>query len=267
MQMVGEREAHVKEAPAHTEIKVDTEETSVREGAADGDRGAGANNQDFRVVPRMWPAIAGERTLDVGCGLGLYTMEMNRRGARAVGLEVNLDALRQAQRLNRGERVGWIVGDAQRLPFRDRSFQLIVSVEVLSHLSPESRARTADEIARVTAERGNAVITLHNRRRLTVASWLRLRRASQKYETSNLSVWPTVPKLALALFSTRGFAAAGKSRYVNYHSRFTHAFYQRHPRLSGCLMLLEDLLSASPIFKQLGITFAISLKRVAVNDR
>jgi ubiquinone/menaquinone biosynthesis C-methylase UbiE len=84
---------------------------------------------------------AGERVLDVGCGSGAVTREVAKRvgrGGLAVGLDPSPELLAVARDLAReagvGDRVEFCEGDARRLPFPDRSFDVVLCVTVLSHV-------------------------------------------------------------------------------------------------------------------------------------
>lgn len=84
---------------------------------------------------------AGDRVLDVGCGSGVVTREIARRvGSRglAVGLDPSpalLAAARElAEKAGFADRMEFREGDALRLPAPDRSFDVVVSVTVLSHV-------------------------------------------------------------------------------------------------------------------------------------
>jgi ubiquinone/menaquinone biosynthesis C-methylase UbiE len=105
---------------------------------------------------------AGERVLDVGCGSGAVTRDLARRvGERglAVGLDPSPELLTVARGLAEeaglSDRVEFREGNALRLPFPDRSFDVVVCATVLSHV-PEGEA-AIPELARVlrpTARRG-----------------------------------------------------------------------------------------------------------------
>ena len=222
----------------------------------------GSNNQDFRQVSRMWPDLHGRLTLDIGCGQGLYTKELKSRGATVVGMDVRLDVLRRARSQCNSD-VKWLVGDACKLPFKDGAFDVGLSVEVLGHLSPKNRISAVDEMKRVIKDSGMVCITMHNRIRLSIARWLRLRRALTEYRTPSLNVWPSVPGEVNDLFTTSGFVRQGSEKYLNYHSRFTHSFFIQYPRISMCVMAIEDLLSLIPGLNKLGITFALVFRRSA----
>jgi ubiquinone/menaquinone biosynthesis C-methylase UbiE len=102
---------------------------------------------------------AGERVLDVGCGSGAITREIARRVGRH-GLAVGLDpspallavARDLAQEAGVADRMEFREGDALRLPFPDRSFDVVICVTVLSHV-PRGEA-AIPELVRVLRSGG-----------------------------------------------------------------------------------------------------------------
>jgi SAM-dependent methyltransferase len=221
----------------------------------------GSNNQDFRNIPAIWPDIQGRKVLDVGCGPGLYSQELAHRGGVVAGIDLNMDWLRQAKEM--GVKAYLICADASQLPFRADAFALVVSVEVLSHINPDARRRVLADISRVMAPGGVAFYTLHNRRRLTLSRWLRLRSAQQLYKTSNLDVWPSVPQEGRTMIESSGLAITASPRYLNYHSRFTYGFFVGSPKLAKVVIMVEELLSRLPLFRRLAITFLLTAKKTS----
>ncbi|MBM3279388.1 MAG: class I SAM-dependent methyltransferase [Candidatus Handelsmanbacteria bacterium] len=224
---------------------------------------AGAQNQDFRTIPRLWKVTKGIRALDLGAGLGLYSAALARQDAWVVGVDLELGHIAGARKEAQGRKLFWVRGDAAHLPFRPESFGLVVSVEMLSHLAPPDRGRALAEIGRVVREGGEVWLTLHNPVRLALGQWLRGRRSRQVYETANLPVWPSTPGQALGMVHGCGLQGQGGIRYLNYHSRFTFAWQRRHPWLARLLCLGEDLLARLPLLRRLGITFMLQATKAA----
>jgi SAM-dependent methyltransferase len=109
----------------------------------------------LRAVERHMPA--GGRLLDVGCGSGDVAAYLQARltrsrpgaparggGVLAVGLDRKPLHLRDAPR-----GVRRVAGDASRLPFRDRSFDVVTASLVLHHFEDEALGQLLRELARV----------------------------------------------------------------------------------------------------------------------
>src|SRR5262245_21761629 len=71
----------------------------------------------------------GEHVLDVGCGTGVVAVTAARAGARVKGLDLSPVLLEEA-RLNAkiaGVEIEFVEGDAEKLPYPDASFDVVVS--------------------------------------------------------------------------------------------------------------------------------------------
>jgi SAM-dependent methyltransferase len=108
-----------------------------------------------------------EQVLDVGCGRGLLLIGAAGRlsGGKAVGIDIwsqidlsnnRAEVTREnARRAGVAGRVEVQDGDAQRLPFADNSFDVVVSSLVLHNItSQEGRRQAVREIARVLKPAG-----------------------------------------------------------------------------------------------------------------
>ena len=110
-----------------------------------------------------FPFPAGARVLDLGCGPGIWTRELARRGYAATGLDLTMAATaitRHSLELA-GLAANVVEGDAERLPFANASFDGVVSHGVIHH-TPDT-AICVREIARVLKPRGIAVVSVYFR--------------------------------------------------------------------------------------------------------
>jgi len=86
--------------------------------------------------------------LDVGCGKGtpMYFINKNRK-FKAVGIDIFKPYLDEA----RGKEIYQclILGDVSYLPFKDKSFDVIICMEVLEHFEKEDGEKVLDELERV----------------------------------------------------------------------------------------------------------------------
>lgn len=73
---------------------------------------------------------------DAGCGEGIFTQVAAKagNGAYVVGGDLSKAALSMAKIRLRGENVDLVLCDAEKLPFRNNSFDCIISVSLLHHL-------------------------------------------------------------------------------------------------------------------------------------
>jgi ubiquinone/menaquinone biosynthesis C-methylase UbiE len=97
--------------------------------------------------------------LDVGCGNGRHLPALAERVETPIGLDVSTELLRIA-----GDRddvdPDLVAGDAAALPIADDAVTVAISIATLHHLpTRELRVRSFDEIARVLAADGRALVS------------------------------------------------------------------------------------------------------------
>ncbi len=108
------------------------------------------------------PARAGVG-LDLGCGLGLQTAELRKRGFDVVGLDPSVGLLAVGQRRLGPSPV--LAGSALQLPFADASLDFVYTIGVLHHLPGREGQRVAlAEIARVLKPGGFLLVHESNPR-------------------------------------------------------------------------------------------------------
>lgn len=95
------------------------------------------------------------RCLDLGCGTGVAIPGLEDLGWTVTGVDVSADQLRVARANLAGRSVELLRADAERLPFRDASFDAVVSV--LTHTDLDDVAVAFAEAARVLRSGGRFV--------------------------------------------------------------------------------------------------------------
>jgi ubiquinone/menaquinone biosynthesis C-methylase UbiE len=96
---------------------------------------------------------AGSEILDIGCGIGVNSIELNKRGFRCVGIETD-EMLVEAAKKN----IEAYHMKAEGLHFADKCFDTVIMVEVLEHI--ENPEAALSEIKRVT--RKNLILSVPN---------------------------------------------------------------------------------------------------------
>ncbi len=97
------------------------------------------------------------RVLDCGCGIGAYLGHMETQADRAYGLEYDFDRA-QVARLSQHDVV---CAASEHLPFPSGTFDLILSHEVLEHVSDDHQSVRA--MLRVLRKGGRLVVFVPNR--------------------------------------------------------------------------------------------------------
>ena len=123
-----------------------------------------------RAVARITGARPGERALDLAAGTGTSSLTFTATGADCVACDFSLGMLRAGQaRLGEGAsgpgRLGFIAGDALRLPFRDGAFDAVTISFGLRNVADPAAALA--EMRRVTRPGGRLVVCEFSR--ITIA--------------------------------------------------------------------------------------------------
>jgi len=84
-----------------------------------------------QCLARLLNLKSGARYLDVGCGTGNYTVALQNLGAQMHGLELTNTMLDKARL--KSDRVRWIQGNVEALPFRDRYFDGAIATVTIHH--------------------------------------------------------------------------------------------------------------------------------------
>jgi ubiquinone/menaquinone biosynthesis C-methylase UbiE len=127
----------------------------------DGPRevGYGGYRYDGRWIPvaedivRHFGLKPGDRVLDVGCAKGFLVKDLMKvcPGLEAFGIDISEYALMHCE----PEVVGRLhLGSAEKLPFPDRSFNAVISINTIHNLERADAVRAVREIERLAPGRG-----------------------------------------------------------------------------------------------------------------
>jgi 2-polyprenyl-3-methyl-5-hydroxy-6-metoxy-1,4-benzoquinol methylase len=121
-------------------------------------------------------SLDGLDVLDVGCSGGIVADELHRRGARMVGLDIDIPGLSKA-RDRFAESASFICADSERMPLADASVDVVICNHVYEHVVDPEQLLT--ELRRVVRPDGLLYLGLGNRLgviephyRLPFLSWL-----------------------------------------------------------------------------------------------
>lgn len=100
-----------------------------------------------------------ESVLDVGCGTGLLVKFLSTSGFRAVGCDIEDEAIKAAKNLNN---IDLVKASAINLPFPNNSFDCITSISVVEHLRPQEVKKFIKESKRILKPGGFIFIVTPN---------------------------------------------------------------------------------------------------------
>lgn len=116
----------------------------------------------YGLVREALGSIVGMRILEVACGRCGFVRELAGAGARVTGCDFSWVALcaGRSKLLESGTGELLVQGDAQRLPFADASFDLVISCETIEHVPDVTSA--LQEMHRVSRSGARLLLTTPN---------------------------------------------------------------------------------------------------------
>lgn len=106
-----------------------------------------------RVVKEKSAGFNSPKILDVGCGRGVYVDFFRKNGFKAWGIDFSKEAAKISQ---------LPVASALKLPFKDGSFDILLSIHMIEHLNPREAVLFFAECRRVLKKDGRIFIMTPN---------------------------------------------------------------------------------------------------------
>jgi 2-polyprenyl-3-methyl-5-hydroxy-6-metoxy-1,4-benzoquinol methylase len=128
---------------------------------------------------RHLPDVTDKRVLEIGCGRGVFAVELAKRGADLVAADYSEVAVGFASERLTEYGVDVRIADIQAIPFADESFEIVISQETVEHV-PEPALALA-ELVRVTRRGGSLILTGPNYLNLLGLYRLALRLIGRRY--------------------------------------------------------------------------------------
>ena len=185
------------------------------------------------IAPHLPADLTGLRVLDVGCNAGFYSLELARRGATVLAVDVDSHYLAQArwaaEQFEYGSRITFqelTVYDLARLP---ETFDIVWFMGVFYHLRYPQLAldilaeRTAGTLVfqtlMVPGDGAAAIpenLRLHERDRLLDAAWPKLALIEHRLEDDPTNWWLANDAAVRALLRMSGFTVTATPDYELY---------------------------------------------------
>jgi ubiquinone/menaquinone biosynthesis C-methylase UbiE len=104
----------------------------------------------------------GNAVAEIGCGPGRGTMYLATTGAHVTGVDISMTSLERARK--RAHRAKFVRATAMKLPFRNKSFDVVIADGVIHH-TPDAHTAFSESV-RILREGGYIYLGIYNRRRL-----------------------------------------------------------------------------------------------------
>ena len=166
-----------------------------------------SNERLIDAVVRLSGLPKGARVVDLGCGSGVFTDVLQRRGYRCAGVDLSPKLIEIAR--GKYKDIEFSVGDIERLSFPGGSFDGVLLSGVLHHLPDPSRC--AAEVFRILHPGGKFVAFDPNRRNPFM--YLYRDRSSPVYSSVGVTEneRPVLAEEIAATFRKAGFRAGSES--------------------------------------------------------
>jgi len=115
---------------------------------------------ESELLLEMLKPCQDECILDVGCGTGIFSMDVLSSGAEFVGLDISHPMLVRAADKTAMYQFTGVVGDMVSLPFADESFDKVFSMTAIEFVADAEQA--VAELNRVVRKGGTVVLTSLN---------------------------------------------------------------------------------------------------------
>ena len=98
--------------------------------------------------------------LEIGCGEGYGTHSLSSHVKHITGVDLNSRAIEHASQKYESQQCSFTLSDGTTLPFDDRSFDVVISLQVIEHVRDD--LAFLQEIRRVLKAEGTCIITTPN---------------------------------------------------------------------------------------------------------
>ncbi len=125
--------------------------------------------EDIPKIARDFKKAGVKRILDIGCGTGRHTVYLARRGFDVYGFDMSKTGVEYTKRRlkKHGLKARIFVHDmSKKLPFRDKFFDAIISIQVIDHNTIRRIRRTIREMRRVLNKNGLIFVSVQSRKAL-----------------------------------------------------------------------------------------------------
>jgi len=106
----------------------------------------------------------GKRVLEIGCNMGYGANILAKSAKEVVAIDFDAKVIAFARKNYTAPNIKFEEVNAKKLPYNDKSFDVVISFQVVEHINPNEVSDYLSEINRVLNEDGIALLTTPNRK-------------------------------------------------------------------------------------------------------
>ena len=111
------------------------------------------------------------KLLDIGCGTGIMTKRVSDQfDAKAIGVDISDESIEFANKFYSNDKLSFKLGEANKIPYKNNSFDFIISLDVLEHI--ENQKDVIFEISRLLKKKGKVLIYTLNKNDRYSLDWI-----------------------------------------------------------------------------------------------
>jgi len=123
-------------------------------------QGIYVNSVQKETVLKLVGDCRGKHVLEIGSGTGRFTKELVKRGAHVVCIDLSSKMHEKARQSLNTENVEYFVMNGSHLGFAEKSFDICIAINVMSHIKNSTKVFT--EVNRILRKEGIFIVNFPN---------------------------------------------------------------------------------------------------------
>ncbi|MDP8262639.1 MAG: class I SAM-dependent methyltransferase [Candidatus Ancaeobacter aquaticus] len=170
--------------------------------------------------------------LEIGCGTGKLLSALHKNGRKVTGCDLSITAAKKADAL---------VADVKELPYRSKSFDLLIGISLIEHLREEEAVLFLNEAKRLLKVRGALFLVTPN-----FSSPMRVVKGKKWFGYSDPTHVKFYSPESLAYkLEDNGFNQIKKTFKLDVYPDFDWGLHLKFPKVINCF--ISKLLISSPL--------------------